>query len=236
MIQEANSISENLSAQIKHVQPMFGIHPANFIYQREDAYSSSNVRRSFRTKKVPRSVNLTAGYELLGRNQSIWRNIRGLNEKNACLAAELDVRIIDAMETSEQQLTSITDLNLTLSVLPSIVDQLKTTTEMIEEINSNMSVVERKLMELEDLLDVLNLQERQLDRRFDMAMYKEHKMADLEKVREQLTTKHAENVVKHERNLKQVQKERQLVFQDAFQDDLKYFKETGNVHSKFTWT
>lgn len=165
-------------------------------------------------------------------NQELWHTLRSMNQKNANMAAELDERIISTRTVAEKQLTSIQDLNVSLAVLPSIVDQLKHCTEMIEEISSSMCDVEGKLTQLEDLVEVLNLQERQLDSRFEMAMYKEKKMAELDLVRERLAKEHADNVGRHEKGMRKVQQERQLVFQDAFQDDLKYYKETGSIPSE----
>lgn len=196
-------------------------------------YTSSSARlQPPSSPRVPRNVNLSAGFRQLDRNQELWHSVRCLNEKNAQMASELDERIVDAKTTSEQRLTSISDLNVTLAILPGIVDQLKSCTEMIEEISSSMGDVEEKMMELEDLVEVLQLQERQLDRRFEMAMYKEKKMAEMDVVREKLSKEHSQNVCRHEKGLMKVQQERQLVFQDAFQDDLKYYKETGSVPSK----
>ena len=148
------------------------------------------------------------------------------------MAAELDERILEARKTAEKRLTDILDLNASLAIIPSIVDQFKACTEMIDEISSSMAEVEKKLMNLEDLVEVLQLQERQLDRRFEMAMYKEKKMAELDLVREKLAKEHAENVGRHEKGMMRIQQERQLVFQDAFQDDLKHYKETGSIPSE----
>lgn len=213
---------------------LFGVSvPSSFVYQKEDAFATSSIRQSHSSpSRVPRSVKLTAGFTQLDRNQEVWHSVRCLNEKNANMAAELDERILDARKAAERRLTSIQDLNGTLSVLPSIVDQLKSCTEVIDEISSSMSEAEAKLMQLEDLVEVLNLQERQLDRRFEMALYKEKKMAELDGVREKLTREHAENVGRHEKGMMRIQQERQLVFQDAFQDDLKHYKATGSIPSE----
>lgn len=235
-------LPDNLRNNSSHSHPtsIFGVpvtRPSSFLYQKEDAYSSSNIRHHSSSlpsspTRAPKSINLSAGFRQLDKNQDQWQSIRSMNEKNGNMAAELDERITSARNISEQRLTSIKDLNMTLSVLPSIVDQLKTAREMIEEINSTAVEVEEKMMQLQDLVEVLDLQEKQLDMRFELAMFKEKKMAELEVVRERLSKEHVENVVRYEKGLRKVQQERQLVFQDAFQDDLKYYKETGSVPSE----
>lgn len=56
--------------------------------------------------------------------------------------------------------------------------------------------------------------------------------AALENVRKDLVSSHASSVQEFENNLMKIQHERQLVFQDAFQNDLKTFKEIGKIPSK----
>lgn len=58
--------------------------------------------------------------------------------------------------------------------------------------------------------------------------------ANLEKVRQSLASKHAETVKESEKRMRILQQERQAVFQDAFQNDLKYYKEVGKIPSMFT--
>lgn len=56
---------------------------------------------------------------------------------------------------------------------------------------------------------------------------------NLEKVRQSLASKHAETVRESEKQMRLLQQERQAVFQDAFQSDLKYYKEVGKIPSKY---
>lgn len=44
--------------------------------------------------------------------------------------------------------------------------------------------------------------------------------------------KHAETIKESEKQMQQVQQERQAVFQDAFQSDMNYYKEVGQIPSK----
>lgn len=55
---------------------------------------------------------------------------------------------------------------------------------------------------------------------------------ELEKVRQKLLDVHVNNVQDYEKKLGEIQKERQAVFQDAFQNDLKDFKTLGKIPSK----
>lgn len=94
--------------------------------------------------------------------------------------------------------------------------------------------VEKQLFDLEDLMEVLQLQEKQLDSKFDMAMFKERKLANLEKVRHSLAVKHEDTVKESEKQMRALQVERQSFFQNAFESDLNYYKEVGKIPSKFS--
>lgn len=56
-------------------------------------------------------------------------------------------------------------------------------------------------------------------------------LANLEKVRRELATQHAQNVRQTETQMSVVQKERQAVFQDAFQNDMNCYKTLGTIPS-----
>lgn len=53
-------------------------------------------------------------------------------------------------------------------------------------------------------------------------------------MRQSLAFKHAETVRESERQMRMMQQERQAVFQDAFQQDMEYYKEVGKIPSKQT--
>lgn len=55
----------------------------------------------------------------------------------------------------------------------------------------------------------------------------------MEKFRQKLAAEHQEKIRMHEEKLRQIQKERQAVFEDAFLCDLEEFKEKGSLRSKF---
>lgn len=55
--------------------------------------------------------------------------------------------------------------------------------------------------------------------------------ANLEALRIELASKHAQSVIDHELKQKQVLQERQQAFQEAFQTDMKIYKEAGVIPS-----
>lgn len=57
--------------------------------------------------------------------------------------------------------------------------------------------------------------------------------AALDQVRQELVDKHATNVRQYEQKLRSIQQERQAVFQDAFQNDLQIYRQSGTIPSKY---
>ena len=54
----------------------------------------------------------------------------------------------------------------------------------------------------------------------------------LESYRQKVAAKHQETIRQHEQRLRQIQRERQAVFDDAFKSDLAEFKQKGTIPSE----
>lgn len=198
-------------------------------------------------------INFNAGCTLLERNEKTWEELHSSNEINAKKAEECDTIIIQLNDSINKRCIDLSDINVSLDMIPNILQTLENCSVAIIDINDKCAEVEKQLFELEDLMEILQLQEKQLDSKFEMAMFKERKLglyilsneiinfiqmklssylANLEKVRQDLVSKHAETVRESEKQMRLVQQERQAVFQDAFQNDMNYYKEVGKIPSK----
>ncbi|KFM82686.1 Dysbindin, partial [Stegodyphus mimosarum] len=97
----------------------------------------------------------------------------------------------------------------------------------IGELEGIFEEVEDALMNLEDVIETQELQERQLDHRFQLAMYKEKKLADFEDMKVKLGEEHAHRVFEYEKKQEAVLRERQNTFQEAFEEELQQYKTHG---------
>lgn len=115
--------------------------------------------------------------------------------------------------------------------------------------------VEGALYRLEDLNEMLDLQSRQLDHRFQLALYKEKKLIELNNFKgmssdretqliffydlfqinflEKLANEHTERLSQHELNQQKKLKERRETFEEAFKEDIEEYKATGSILSMF---
>lgn len=221
--------------------------------------TNSNLRLHSPKMNYPTNgaINFSAGCDILEYNESVWEEIHSMNEQNASKAQCIDLVIESLTDGLNKKLVDLSDINVSLETIPNIVKTVQDCSNVLHDVNKKCSDVERGLCELENLIEALHLQDRQLDRKLEMAMYREKKLGkfdcglvhahtytlltlfpfhlstgNLEKVRKSLAEQHAHNVRETEKERSVVQKERQAVFQDAFQNDMKCYKTTGSLPSK----
>lgn len=165
VIQEGRTISENLSNTYIRQQQHSPAHSPSSTLPPKDA-----------GHHVPYLEASTAGCAYLAQQERSWKEIHKGTETNAATAEQIDGQIQTILCNTANCMTQLGDLNSSLGCIPEINRQLVKCTELVQSIGKDCQKVQQSLFELEDLLEVLQLQERQLDRKFGMAMYREKKM------------------------------------------------------------
>ncbi|KAK7866164.1 hypothetical protein R5R35_001391 [Gryllus longicercus] len=178
---------------------------------------------------VNNAVNYNAGADLLQKYQNDWSELHKLSEENANKAQELDNVIGTLHKQYEKHWTDITQIGASLAAIPQLLNSVQQLMEEIGTLQELFEEVEKGLFYLEDLVETQELQERQLDHRFQFALYKEKKLAELETVRVQLASEHSKKVFQHEIRQQQLLRERQDTFGQAFEDDVQQYKLSGKV-------
>lgn len=201
--------------------------PTNYL--KTNSTSSDNLNNIEIGIPMPSNINISAGCQILRKNEEIWKNIHSINEKNANLARKIDEQIKKIKNNSDKLYTNFTDLNYLLSQMPTIEKNLNNCINTIQTINEKCKIIDEKLINLEDLCEEIKLQEKQLEHKVQLSKYKQEKMKQLEEVRLKLAVQYEEKLKKHEESLIKIQKERQAVFQDAFEHDIELFKEKGEL-------
>lgn len=121
-------------------------------------------------------VNFNAGCKLLEHNEKLWQELHSANEANAKKADQCDTMIAQLNDSINKRCIDLSDINISLDTIPNILQTLENCSTAIIDINDKCTDVERQLYELEDLMEILELQEKQLDSKFEMAMFKERKL------------------------------------------------------------
>lgn len=126
-----------------------------------------------------KAINFNAGCTLLQHNEELWKDIHVMNEQNTNKAAESDRLIYNIKESITKRSNDLDDINASLEQIPNIIGTVQKCTTSINEIHQKCLEFEENLIDLEDLMEVLELQERQLDKQLEMAMFKERKLGML---------------------------------------------------------
>ncbi|PSN30438.1 hypothetical protein C0J52_25519 [Blattella germanica] len=141
---------------------------------------------------------------------------------NIKLSGELDTIIGCLHQKFEKQWSDMTHIGTTLATVPQLLNSVQQLMEQIGALQGLFEDVEAALFHLEDMVETQELQERQLDHRFQFALYKEKKLVNL-------AADHADKVVQHELKQQKLLKERQEAFGQAFQQDVEEFKLSGSL-------
>ena len=123
----------------------------------------------------PKKKDLEAGAELLETWQNQWEVLHLNNERNAKSADKCDKLILKIKDRSQKQWNDIATLQ---THIPQINNGIKDIMEKLGSIESMLGDVEISLLALEDTIDAREMQEKQLDQRFQLAMYQERRKAE----------------------------------------------------------
>ncbi|XP_063237312.1 dysbindin [Bacillus rossius redtenbacheri] len=178
------------------------------------------------------SVNYNAGAELLHHYQTEWSQLHQQAEENAKEAEIVDALIGRLHQGFEKQWKDVGRLSLCLAAVPQTLNSVQQLMEQLGTLQELFEDVESALVSLEDVIETQDLQEKQLEHRFQFALYKVKKLDELDSLRVAMAKEHSEKVIQHELKQQQVLKERQEIFEEAFIQDVEEFKTSGSVPSK----
>ena len=123
----------------------------------------------------PKKEDLEAGAELLETWQNNWEVIHLNNERNAKKADKCDKLIVNIKDRTLKQWNDIATLQ---THIPQINNGIKDIMDKLGSLESFIGDVEISLLALEDTIDAREMQEKQLDQRFQLAMYQERRKAE----------------------------------------------------------
>ncbi|XP_068143085.1 dysbindin protein homolog [Drosophila tropicalis] len=178
---------------------------------------------------VPTNLNVAAGCNLLAKYEDDWQQIHVANEENAGQAAQVAKQIAAVQDRASGQRKVINELNHCLSEIPSLIVKLHASAKTLESLEQMGDLLELELEKLEDLCEECELQELMLEKQFELSRHKQKKLNELEQYRQQIAAQHQARIEDHEQRLRQLQKERQAVFDDAFRCDMEEFKQRGQL-------
>ncbi|XP_061197626.1 dysbindin-like isoform X2 [Saccostrea echinata] len=175
------------------------------------------------------SFNLDAGADLLQRYQLIWKELHDNTEQNAKQAEEVDVLVNKLFVEYDRQNEVLGRLHEGAKALPLILSDLQNLTDVLAVLDEEYDRVEAALIQLENICEEQELQNAKLLDSQKLAAYRNRKMNELEKLKVQLAKEHVKKMQKVEKHKQIKLKERQEAFQDAFDQDVDYYRTHGRL-------
>jgi len=179
------------------------------------------------TDEGRRQAVLSAGAEVLTHFQDGWRRIHEGAEQVGRQADRADREVSRVHAEYEKQWRHVAMLSNLMGQLPKINSQIEGVMKTLGELENLFMEVEVSLLALEDTMDAREAQEKQLEQRFQLAIYQERRRQELEELESRLEMQYQKRL--KEKQLADIasKKERQAVFQARFEEDMTRFASTG---------
>jgi len=164
---------------------MFGQLKDRFFSLQEEITSSVKqlAPSEQQSNDVARRNGLDAGGNLLETWQNCWEELHLASERNAKAAARCDALITTVKNRSEKQWCNVTALQ---NHVPKVNKGIQEIMERLGCMESLLGDVEISLLALEDTIDAREMQEKQLEQRFQLAMYQERRKAEFNELANRL--------------------------------------------------
>lgn len=169
-------------------------------------------------RQEPKKRDLEAGSDLLETWQCQWEALHIANERNAKTADRCD-RLISAIKKRSKQQKD--DVNTLENHLPKVNQGIKEVMVKLGQLESLLGDVEISLLALEDTIDAREMQEQQLDQRFQLAMYQERRKAEFNELANKLQAE-------HEKKRDFYQSKMKKHYQQQFDQDMKKYRESSS--------
>ena len=163
--------------------------------------------------------------------QECWREIHERNVGGGREAVRCDKTVSLLQAEYERQYRQVASLSLSCltSCLPVINTQVQQVMLTLGKLENLVVEVEVALLALEDTIDAREAQEKQLEQRFQIAIYQERRKQELEELEARLETQYQRRMKERMLAEEAWKKERQAVFQAKFEEDLSTFSSTGRL-------
>jgi hypothetical protein len=176
--------------------------------------------------------HIQAGCRILEHYNSTWGNIHKKTEQLAHAAEETDILTARILIDYERKLIQLQQLSALLAVIPKFVHKVQEVSDHILNAQCALEETNHALVTLEDMIETQELREKELEHRFQLALYQSKRAAELNDLKEQLTNEHLLKMKEFDKEMSSQLKEKQAEYQEAFEQDLQQYKEGNFVPRK----
>ncbi|XP_045245895.2 dysbindin isoform X3 [Macaca fascicularis] len=171
--------------------------------------------------------DFTSGYE------DTWAALHRRAKECASAGELVDSEVVMLSAHWEKKRTSLVELQEQLQQLPALIADLESMTANLTHLEASFEEVENNLLHLEDLCGQCELERCKHMQSQQLENYKKNKRKELEtfkgcrKIKAELDAEHAQKVLEMEHTQQMKLKERQKIFEEAFQQDMEQYLSTG---------
>lgn len=127
----------------------------------------------------PEYVDYSAGAELLEKYQNEWTELHENAEKNAKDAENIDIMMSDIHKNVKKRLEDVTNINVCLAGLPKVISSVGDCVNRLQVLSDLFETVEKELINLEAIVDRSDFEQRKMEHKFQLQMYKEKKLGKI---------------------------------------------------------
>lgn len=197
-----------------------------------DSPTSGTNRRIPKTSPKNKPSNLNAGAELLSHFQSQWHDIHTKSLENAAKAEEASKLIESTTRSLAKKCAVLSEFDTLLTGVLGAEAALKTLEADFVTAIEYSNVLEGLIDELQLKKEVEEQEKLQLKAKYQLALYKEKRVAEHETFKAKVASAHRQKVNEFEKLVQDRLKERQETFQAAYEDDLQTYKEQGKLEKQ----
>uniref|UniRef100_A0A2K6E4R5 Dystrobrevin binding protein 1 n=1 Tax=Macaca nemestrina TaxID=9545 RepID=A0A2K6E4R5_MACNE len=161
------------------------------------------------------------------RYEDTWAALHRRAKECASAGELVDSEVVMLSAHWEKKRTSLVELQEQLQQLPALIADLESMTANLTHLEASFEEVENNLLHLEDLCGQCELERCKHMQSQQLENYKKNKRKELETFKAELDAEHAQKVLEMEHTQQMKLKERQKIFEEAFQQDMEQYLSTG---------
>ncbi|XP_068426404.1 dysbindin-A [Clinocottus analis] len=169
----------------------------------------------------------SAGLDILSRYEESWFLLHKRTKDCAQPAEAVDGDIVMLSAHWEKRRTALTQLQEQLQSLPAFISELDAVTANIAHLEGDFEEMESRLVYLETLCCQCEQQTVKQHHVNQLEVYKKKKRREMEALEVELNSEHAQKLAELEQAMQQKLRERQKVYEEAFNQDMQQYLSTG---------
>ncbi|XP_059195980.1 dysbindin-A-like [Centropristis striata] len=195
-----------------------------------DKSKDTKIRRRSRFEEsLP---HFSAGLDILSRYEESWFLLHKRTKDCAQTAEAVDGDIVMLSAHWERRRAALTQLQEQLQSLPTFISELDAITANIAHLEGDFEEMESRLVYLETLCSQCEQQTSKQHHINQLEVYKKKKRKELEVLEVELNSEHALKAAELEQAMQQKLKERQKVYEEAFNQDIEQYLSTGYLQHR----